>query len=813
MVRIKCQVCGYEYHCDPLVDPLCRCPRCFAINPIGAQTEAHNMLFVEQIVKEFVDIGARDNQGRTPLHYAVEAGKLEIIKYLIERGADVNAADSHGRTPLHYAVKSDRPDVVSLLLEKGSEVLVKDEHGNTPLHLAAEEGYTDVIRTLLSNVKDPSLLNAKNDTGQTPLHLAVLKGHIGSVAALLRAGSDPLVRDNVGKTPIDYAEEKGGDQVTTWLLYAFAKDGSIINAEVIKRMCSNPKVELPRHVSSSLGLSELVRLVGGRESTFATSILHLAVLAGNGGLAKRLVEDCANVNERDEFGLTPLHIAAYMGDLDLVKVLVEHGADVNSRGRGGITPLHLATFNGNVEIVRYLLKAGAKTRTCFRLDPGRTIATIMSGLLTLEEVLTRHGMTPVHLAVYLGRSDVLRALVDAGADVNLVCDGNVTPLHLAVARCNMEMAKYLLDNGADPNVISNSSIGLGGSPLHLAVEYCEPDMVRLLVERGAIVDLRDYNGLTPLRIALDSCKPDVIDLLIKSGAEAWGTYEPWDMYKGPSPLHVAASRGCPEVVKYLVKTLGASPEEVDREGNNLLHAAVAGCSSSNEEKALEVVRYLVEAKKLDVNARNDRGETPLHLATKNNCVTVAKYLIEAGADVNVRDRDGKTPLHVAVKHAGKGLVELLLKHGADPNAADNSGMAPIHYAVLRLISPVPARTTVEGEDKSDLSELIELLVKAGADINARDGLGNTILHYVAAEGVLGNLEYVLVNMGADVNAVNSRGETPACLAEKLGHHENEMKLKQLGGRGCIRPPPEYPEALVPEGLRKQKTTDVDDRIW
>uniref|UniRef100_UPI00387FB281 Transcription factor ETV6,DARPin n=1 Tax=synthetic construct TaxID=32630 RepID=UPI00387FB281 len=134
-------------------------------------------------------------------------------------------------------------------------------------------------------------------------------------------------------------------------------------------------------------------------------------------------------------------------------------------------------------------------------------------------------------------------------------------------------------------------------------------------------------------------------------------------------------------------------------GKKLLEAARAG---QDDE-----VRILM-ANGADVNATDNDGYTPLHLAASNGHLEIVEVLLKNGADVNASDLTGITPLHAAAATGHLEIVEVLLKHGADVNAYDNDGHTPLHLAA-----------------KYGHLEIVEVLLKHGADVNAQDKFGKT----------------------------------------------------------------------------------------
>ena len=290
------------------------------------------------VLEAQAEVESKDKDGRTTLSLAAMKGHLEVVKFLVEEaGAEVESKDLRdGRTPLSWAAENGHSEVVKFLVsEAGADVESKDWLQMTPLSCAARNGHVDTVKFLVKEAGAD--VESKDDRwGRTPLSWAAFNGRLEVAKFLVKeAGADVEWKDSDGKTVLDLARQglwdhwlgnpEGGRAVVAWL-EAFMEEKK-----------------------------------GGGEIKRYNGQLLLAAKIGNVEDMRRLLGVGADVELKDEWGMTPLSWAAYYGYVEAVKFLVEEaGADVELKTYSKRTPLSWAALGGHLEAVKFLVnEAGA----------------------------------------------------------------------------------------------------------------------------------------------------------------------------------------------------------------------------------------------------------------------------------------------------------------------------------------------------------------------------------------------------------------------------------------------------------------------
>ena len=384
--------------------------------------------------------------------------------------------------------------------------------------------------------------------------------------------------------------------------------------------------------------------------------LSLAALNGSGVAVARLIAGGADPKAAMAGGETALMTAARSGNVAALRALIAGGADVGARvGSTGQTALMWAASRNNTEAVKMLLEAGADLnartgRTSPAPKPDGTAAAAnalvpnFEGGRSMFNGAPATGFTAYLFAVRSGSVEAVKALLDAGANVNDTVSDGSTALVLAAANAHWQLADLLLDRGADPNLA-----GAGWTALHQAVRIRRPnigfgtpgpiptgtvdslDVIKKMIARGANVNARmSRNGM----------KDGQRNRLNRLGA---------------SPFLLAAKNTDVEVMKVLVAA-GADPKTPTADGTTPLMVAAGiaiwnpgedgGSLPGQEGEVLEAVKMCVELGN-DVNATNYLGETALHGVAFRGVNIVAQYLVDQGAKLDARDSRGWTALAVA----------------------------------------------------------------------------------------------------------------------------------------------------------------------
>jgi ankyrin repeat protein/serine/threonine protein kinase len=647
---------------------------------------------VEQLLACGAAVDARDARGRTPLHVAAELDHDWISEQLLAGGACAAAADAAGRTPLHAAAAGGAAAAARALLADragAAAVDARDTAGATPLalaaaalagargadaglakavselllvpsappgsrgadvnaragagtvlHVLAAAGLDEEVQVALSRppalAPPPDLLARDEVTGATPLHAAAAAGHLSVVRALVAASRDTpallAAGDRAGRRALAVAAPAVAPWLSSAALLAAAAAGDLAGLRAALAAGADPATPCVDgssavHLSASGGHADALDALlaaaaragappgapppaAEEQDLNGQAPLHAAAAGGHPATVQALLASGVSVHALNAIRGSALHVAAGEGGagaLAVVELLLAHGAELNARDQVENTPLHVAAAHGRADVLRRLLDSGADpaARNAER-ESALDVARRRGGRAGAEAAgaLLTHALAAAAAADDAG---AVRAAVAAGADPAAAGGGGAeAPLHVAAREACLDSLRALIVAGARADALDVA----GETPLHAAARAGSRRAVSLLLRApGAAVDAVSGEGDAALHVAARGGATSVITALVVEGGAA---VDARHGATGGTALHEAACCGDPAAAAELLR-LGADPNAAAQPGGDTpahLVAVWGGASGSGAVAVLEALH----AAGARLRARNDRGETPRQLA-------------------------------------------------------------------------------------------------------------------------------------------------------------------------------------------------------
>ena len=532
-----------------------------------------------------------------------------------------------------------------------SSVLLQAQASKAPVADAAMAKNAALLRQLLKGGADA---NASQGDGMSALHWAAMHGDAAMTEMLLVSGANPRATTRIGGfTPLHLASQAGKAAAVSPLV----KGAAVVDA---------------------------------RTGTGATALM-LAAGAGNAEIVRTLATAGAGLNLTETaHGQTALMFAASLGRVEAVAALLAAGADANVRSR----VVDLSTVEVPEEVLQDELRQQQNARSAAAKNEGGAPmpaagATPEAGIAGVSrpfkynELIGKHGgLTALHFAARQGAADTVRAIVDAGADVNGVSAGDqTTAMLIAAVNGHFDLVSYLLEKGGDPTLASDA----GMTPLYAALNvqwaskafYPQPraylqqktsylDLMTQLLAKGADPNARlrrkiwytqynfdllrvDDQGATPFWRAAYASDLDAMKLLVAQGADPTlptakpavndrfrqGGTRSTDETKDHSGLPTVMTGG-PDIPPLLAASGAGYGEGF---AGNAHRFAPTGM--------LAAVTYLIEELGTSPNVRDADGNTALHHAASRGDNAMVTYLVTKGGDVTMLNRGGQTTVDMA----------------------------------------------------------------------------------------------------------------------------------------------------------------------
>lgn len=386
----------------------------YGATPMGEVALTGNAAILEMLLDAGADVESANAEGQTALMVAARSGHLEAAELLIEHGADVNATESwKGQSALIWAAAQSQPEMVKLLIEHGADVNARSTVNDWPRQITAEPrfmwrplgGYTALIYAAREGCLQcvQHLVEAGADIDQpsaesrTPLLIAIINLHFDEAAYLIESGANVNKWDNWGEQPLYAAVDMhilpvGGHPDRPSLDDITALD--VI--DMLLERGANPNAQLKlmlhhRSIKDDRGADPIL--------TIGATPLLRAAKAFDVPVVERLLAHGALPDLPNEQGITPLMSAAGLGittvdtrghydvpdveqkALDTIDLLLAAGADINKRSRQGFSPLHGAAWWGWNEVVKHLVDQGANLLA--ESNDGYTAIDVADGKVTM----------------------------------------------------------------------------------------------------------------------------------------------------------------------------------------------------------------------------------------------------------------------------------------------------------------------------------------------------------------------------------------------------------------------------------------------
>jgi ankyrin repeat protein len=431
---------------------------------------------------------------------AMKARDAAAVRALLRQKADVNGADVEGMTALHWAAHWNDLETVKGLLGAGAKAAVANRYGVTPLHEAATAANAAMVNALLRAGADP---NAAYGDGETPLMTASRTGNAEAVKLLLESGAQVNAAETFrGLTAVMYAAVENHGAVVRTLALA----GADVNAR-----------------TKEYTFQKLTGGAGGIIHDRPQGALTALIIASRQGAreaAEALIAAGADVDASEpQYGFSALQTAIFNGHYALARVLIDKGAAVNDGSLYiAIEMRNLAKYTNRpnppdidhgvtaMDVAKALLARGANANLAYtKLVPPRQAQ---------GNINVAPGSTPLYRAVRAVDFEAVKVLVDAGANPGQPIQDGSTPLMAAAGlgaprggdeevteagdrNDPVDVIRVIVEKGADVNAAND----LGMTAAHYAVQRGSERIIEYLASRGAKFDVKNKQGRTPADLA------------------------------------------------------------------------------------------------------------------------------------------------------------------------------------------------------------------------------------------------------------------------------------------------------------------------
>lgn len=492
-----------------------------------------------------------------------------------------------------------------------------------------------------------------------------------------------------------------------------------------------------------------------------TTIWHYAAKYGRFDILKEIFAKTQDkINEIDKYGRTALMFAITKKDSEIFNFLIEYkDIDVNIKDIKGESILSLA-----MNQLGYRESDGNK-------EVETIISTLLSKKSTDVNIEDSDGETPIMIATRKENISVYRTLSNM-KEINLN--------HLNKMGQNlMHLASKINDTELQKEIINNDKIEINlkdknqKTPLHYAIQNEKESFLKELISKNRTdINIKDCDNNTPLMITIKTRKESYSLLLIN--------HPKIDICQRDSKnnnyLHIACEKENSGIVTSLISK-GVDINAKNDDGNTPLHIAIM----RNDSKAVSCI--LKCGKVVSINERNEKGFTPLHIACDNHSyrsdgMIINQLLSYRGIDVNLQDFKGRSPIIIAQENHNSSIVESLIKDGrTNLNVKDKEGrsLLSLSYSNSSIFSMLVHRTDIDintvddsgytplhiavARKDTDLVSYIVYSRRGSIPIDAKTKSGLSFMHLAAKQKSI-LLMNTFSNMGLSYNVQDNKGRTP-----------------------------------------------------
>uniref|UniRef100_A0A8C8LUI9 Ion transport domain-containing protein n=1 Tax=Oncorhynchus tshawytscha TaxID=74940 RepID=A0A8C8LUI9_ONCTS len=527
--------------------------------------------------------------------------------------------------------------------------------------------------------KHSAHLGVRDHANASPLHYATSHGHISTIQLIVQlTGPDELsASDEEGNTSLHWAVQRTQRESCACLLDLGA------NPNILNR-----RLMSPLHMALLLSHSNTD---ANLEGDLGNTPVMLACCVDNHEALHLLFKYGARLCQQNKLGHYPIHAAAFAGAKKSMQMVLQKGEEVgysieshiNYVDKSFSTPLHLAVRGGNLEVIKLCIEQGAK------MDQQQCDKS-----------------TALHFACTQGATEAVKLMLSAHdrvCDVINLTDGTCqTPLHKTTIFDHVELAEYLISKGGDINAIDCK----GHTPLLLATSCSAWKTVSLLLTHGANLKIKDKHGCNFLHLAI--LQPKGLTNLPPEFLKCSSVRELLDAEdnEGCTPMHYACRLGIPESVKNMLR-LNVSLDQKSKQKKSALHFAAEYGRINTCHRLLE---SMTNTRLL--NEGDERGMTPLHLASRGGHVIVVDLLLRKGALFHSTCRGPQPQLHYGLLSENQGLY-LFTTFPILNQLHDYKGWTSLHLAAreghvaaVTLLLDRGAQITLNKSDASFLHEAV-----------------------------------------------------------------------------------------------------------